>query len=323
MKISDDQKPSLYSARRANWQNPDVTDIGLAFVNPAPLSNPGAVANFARQCEAMGAASMWAVDRVAYDNIDPFAILATAAAVTDRIRLGTSVLLGNTRHPAHLAKSVASLDFLSNGRVTLGLGFGSRADDYSAVELPFEHRGTRAVEQVELMKRFWTEDNVTHHGRFYDVEDLSVGPRPIQEPHPPLWLGGKGEPALKRVGAWADGFISSSTSIDSFDADWDRICGYAVDAGRDPGAITKASLSFMAIDDDKEAAIQKVEAHSMRYYGRLRTPVEPVSVVGSPAQCVDRIGSFLSHDFGTFIIALADPDPRQLELFGEKVFPQL
>ena len=79
----------------------------------------------------------------------------------------------------------------------------------------------------------------------------------------------------------------------------------------------------MAIDDDKEAAIQKVEAHSMRYYGRLRTPVEPVSVVGSPAQCVDRIGSFLSHDFGTFIIALADPDPRQLELFGEKVFPQL
>src|SRR5918996_5836368 len=152
--------------------------IGLAFVNPAPLTTPNNVMSFAKKCEAMGLDSFWTIDRVAYDNLEPLTILAAAAGATQRIRLGTSVLLGNTRHPAHLAKIIATLDFISNGRITLGLGFGSRESDYKAVEIPFEHRGSRAVEQVQLMKRLWTEDNVTHMGKFFNVQNLTVGPQP-------------------------------------------------------------------------------------------------------------------------------------------------
>ena len=300
-----------------------MRNIGLAWVNPAPLTKPENAVNFAKKCEAMGCHTVWAIDRIAYDNLEPLMFLAAAAGATQKIRLGTSVLLGNTRHPAHLAKTIATLDFISNGRVTLGLGFGSRENDYKAVEIPYEHRGSRAVEQVQLMKRLWTEDNVTHKGRFFNVENLTVGPRPIQKPHPPIWTGVSAETALKRAGTWANGFISGSAAIEEFHKTWDKIASYAAAAGRNPDEITKASLAFMAINDDKAKAVQAVEAYTMRYYGRIRTPVEPVSIVGSGAQCAEKIEYFFSKGIDTLIIGVADPDPRQLDLFGEKVLPQI
>ncbi len=300
-----------------------MADIGLAWVNPAPLTKPENVINFAQKCEAMGCHSLWTIDRVAYDNLEPLTLLAAAAGATRRIRLGTSVLLANLRHPSHLAKIVSTLDFISNGRVTLGLGFGSRESDYKAVEVPFEHRGSRAVEQVELMKRLWTQDNVTFKGKFYQVENLSIGPRPIQKPHPPIWTGGSAEISLKRAGIWADGFICGSSAIPDFPATWAKISGYAKAAGRDPGKITKAGLTFMAIDDDHPKAVKTVENYVMRYYGRLRADVANTSLVGSPSAIIDRIGAFLSRGLDTLIIGLADPDPRQLDLFGEKVLPKV
>jgi probable F420-dependent oxidoreductase len=300
-----------------------MADIGLAWVNPAPLTKPENVVNFAKKCEAMGCHSMWTIDRIAYDNLEPLTILAAAAGATQRIRLGTSVLLGNLRHPSHVAKIVATLDFISDGRITLGLGFGSRESDYKAVEIPYEHRGSRAVEQVQLMKRLWTEDNVTHKGKFFNVENLSVGPRPVQKPHPPIWTGGSAETALKRAGTWADGFICGSSAIPDFPSTWEKISGYAKAADRDPNKINKAGLTFMAIDDDQNKAVKTVEDYVMRYYGRLRAVVANTSLVGSPNAIIDRIGSFLSKGLDTLIIGLADPDPKQLDLFGEKVLSKV
>jgi probable F420-dependent oxidoreductase len=300
-----------------------MANIGLAWVNPAPLTKPENVVNFAKKCEAMGCHSMWTIDRIVYDNLEPLTVLAAAAGATQKIRLGTSVLLANLRHPSHVAKIISTLDFISNGRLTVGLGFGSRENDYKAVEIPFEHRGSRAVEQVQLMKRLWTEDNVTHKGRFYNVENLTVGPKPIQKPHPPIWTGGSADVALKRAGTWANGFICGSSAIPDFPATWEKISGYAKAAGRDPNKINKAGLTFMAIDDDQNKAVKTVEDYVMRYYGRLRADVANTSLVGSPSAVVDRIGAFLSKGLDTLIIGLADPDPRQLDLFGDQVLAKL
>ena len=300
-----------------------MANIGLAWVSPAPLTKPENVGNFAKKCEAMGCHSMWTIDRIVYDNLEPLTVLAAAAGATQKIRLGTSVLLANLRHPSHVAKIISTLDFISNGRLTVGLGFGSRENDYKAVEIPFEHRGSRAVEQVQLMKRLWTEDNVTYKGRFYNVENLTVGPKPIQKPHPPIWTGGGAEVALKRAGTWADGFICGSSAIPEFPATWEKIAGYAKAAGRDPNKINKAGLTFMAIDDDQNKAVKTVEDYVMRYYGRLRVDVANTSLVGAPSAIIDRIGAFLSKGLDTLIIGLADPDPRQLDLFGEKVLAKV
>ena len=300
-----------------------MANIGLAWVNPAPLTKPENVVNFAKKCEAMGCHSMWTIDRIVYDNLEPLTVLAAAAGATQKIRLGTSVLLANLRHPSHVAKIISTLDFISNGRLIVGLGFGSRENDYKAVEIPFEHRGSRAVEQVQLMKRLWTEDNVTHKGSFYNVENLTVGPKPIQKPHPPIWTGGSADVALKRAGTWANGFICGSSAIPDFPATWEKISGYAKAAGRDPNKINKAGLTFMAIDDDQNKAVKAVEDYVMRYYGRLRVDVANTSLVGAPSAIIDRIGAFLSKGLDTLIIGLADPDPRQLDLFGEKVLAKV
>jgi len=299
-----------------------MSKIGLAVVSPAPLIRPNYVVNFAKNCEAMGVDSMWTIDRVAYDNLEPLTMLAAAAGATQRIRLGTSVLLGNLRHPSHLAKIVATLDFISNGRMTLGLGFGSRESDYKAVEVPFDKRGSRAVEQVNLIKRLWTEENVTHTGKFFNVENLTIGPRPIQKPIP-VWTGGSAEVALKRAGSWADGYICGSSAIPEFPQTWEKVAGYARAAGRNPDDIEKAGLTFMAINDDNAKAIKTVEDYVMRYYGRLRADVANTSLVGSPAAVADRIEAFLSRGLDTLIIGVADPDPRQLDLFGNKILPRL
>ena len=299
-----------------------MANIGLAFVNPAPLTRPGNVLNFAKQCEAMGVHSMWTIDRIAYDNLEPLTLLAAAAGATQKIRIGTSVLLPGLRHPALLAKSLATLDFISNGRLTVGVGFGSRESDFTAVEVPFERRGSRAVECIQLMKRLWAEENVTHRGTFFNVQNLTIGPRPIQKPIP-IFTGGSAEIALKRAGAWANGFICGSSAIPEFSSTWEKIVQYARAAGRDPKHIEKAGLTFMAINDDTAKALETVNNYVMRYYGRLRGDLATTSLVGSAAAVAERIEAFLSRGLDTLIIGLADPDPKQLALFGEKVLPLL
>lgn len=298
-----------------------MPNIGLAFVNPAPLTKAEYVVNFAKKCEQMGIHSMWTIDRIAYDNLEPLTILAAAATATQKIRLGTSVLLPALRHPALLAKMVATLDFISNGRITLGIGFGSRENDFTAVEVPYEGRGSRAVETVQLMKRLWTEENVTHKGRFFNIQNLTLGPRPVQKPHPPIFTGGTAEVALKRAGTWANGFICGSSAIPDFPSTWEKVAQYARAAGRDPADIEKAGLTFMAINDDTSKAVETINTYVMRYYGRLRGDLQNTSVVGSPAACAERIQSFFSRGLDTVIIGVADPDPKQLDLFAEKVLP--
>lgn len=300
-----------------------MAKIGLCFVNPAPQIQAGYVTTVAKKSEEMGLHSLWVIDRIVYDNLEPLTFLAAAAAVTHKIRLGTSVLLAGLRHPVLLAKTVSTLDFLSGGRVTLGIGFGSRENDFSAVGVPFEDRGSRAEEVVRLMKRLWTEEGVTHKGRFFQVDNLSIGPKPLQSPHPPIWTGGGAEIALKRAGRLADGYICGSSAIQEFPAVWEKICGFAAAAGRDPKKIEKAALTFMAIDDDKTKAVEACAAYLNRYYGKVRVDVEKTFLVGQPEACAAGIRAAFSNGLDTLIIAPTIPGLRQLDLLAEKVLPLL
>ena len=300
-----------------------MPSIGLCFVNPSPQIQPGYVTTVAKKCDEMELHSLWVIDRIVYDNLEPLTFLAAAAAVTSRIRLGTSVLLAALRHPTLLAKTVATLDFLSAGRVTLGIGFGSRENDFTSVGISLEHRGSRAEETVALLKKLWTEEGVTHKGRFYQLENVTIGPRPVQTPHPPIWVGGGAEVVLKRAARLADGYICGSSAIQEFPSLWEKISGFALAAGRDPKNIAKAGLTFMAIDDNRAKAVEACAAYLQRYYGKVRMDIEKHLLVGAPEACAERIRSFFAKGLDTLIIGTARADLKQLDLFGEKVLPLL
>jgi alkanesulfonate monooxygenase SsuD/methylene tetrahydromethanopterin reductase-like flavin-dependent oxidoreductase (luciferase family) len=170
-----------------------------------PANIPGVQGNFliewAKKADAGPFSSLGLIDRLVYDNYDPLIALAAAAGATQRIRLMTTVLLAPLRSAAQLAKQAASLDALSGGRFTLGLGIGSREDDFQAASAPFHKRGKVFDEQLATMQRLWS-------GQPLSDTVGPIGPAPAQAGGPELLIGGRAPAAIQRLGKWGNGFIS-------------------------------------------------------------------------------------------------------------------
>lgn len=298
-----------------------MRNIGLCFVSAASEVNPRFILQMARRTEEIPLHSFWVNDRITCDNLEPLTVVTAAAAVTQKIKIGTSILLAPLWAPAILGKKLASIDVLSEGRLIIGVGVGGSKSEFDAVEVPFKGRGARTSEQIQLIKRLWQERNVNHQGKFFHITNLTMGPKPIQLPHPPIWMGGSADAALKRVGRMADGYICGTLSLQTFPAVWEKICSYTVEAGRDPGKIEKAGITYIAIDEDKRRAVAAGEVYLERYYGKVTMDVEVNMVLGSASACADRLVSIFEKGFDTLILRLIVPDIRQIDLLGERVAP--
>src|SRR5919202_1583928 len=176
-------------------------DIGIGLPATIPGTSGSLVLDWAKRVDSGPFSSLGIIDRLVYPNYEPLVTLAAAAAVTDRVRLMSTVLIAPLRQAGVLAKQAATIDALSGGRLTLGLGVGAREDDFRAASAPFHDRGRRFEEQLELMKRLWS-------GRPVSDEVGPVGPPPAQSGGPELLIGAYSPPAIRRVGRWADGFMS-------------------------------------------------------------------------------------------------------------------
>ena len=192
---------------------------------------------------------MWTFQRLLYpvsaglgpaheSVLDPVVPLAFVAGHTDRIRLGTATICAPFTAPVLLAKTLSSLDVLSEGRLTAGVGMGWLPEEYTAAGVPYERRGARMDEYLRCLKALWTEDPVEFAGEFYTVPRAHVSPPPVQRPHPPVLLGGSARPALRRAGRLADGWISSSQhDLSTLATAIDTVRDGAREAGRDPAAV--------------------------------------------------------------------------------------
>jgi probable F420-dependent oxidoreductase len=300
-----------------------MTHVGLAMPTAAPDAEPTTAIEFGKRAEAAGAHSVWAMDRLVFDNYEPLMSLMAVAATTQRVGLGTCVLLPTLRPPTLLAKMVATLDAMSGGRVTLGLGVGSRADDFAAAEVPFEHRGSRMDEMVKTLRMVWSGEPVEFSGKFYNVDVGAIGPRPKQS-HIPIWFGGSAESALRRIVRHGDGFIgSSSGGPEGFKANWEKITRMAEGAGRDPATLTPAALIYACVDDDHSVAEAKAVAYRQHYYGGRRPIDVSGSMLGSPDECVRIAESYFEAGVDTLVIASATADLRYFDRLCEKVVPRL
>jgi probable F420-dependent oxidoreductase len=180
-----------------------------------------------------------------FDPTDPVldtgATLSWIAGFTERIALGSSVIVLPYHHPIALAKTLATLDLLSGGRLILGVAGGWLREEFELLGVPFGERGARTDEAIDLLRKLWTEDRVNHAGRFFTVEDAAFFPKPAQRPHPPIWIGGGSPAALRRVGRAGDGWMAVPTDLDGLRAGLDVVRREAERCGRDPGAVGAAS----------------------------------------------------------------------------------
>jgi alkanesulfonate monooxygenase SsuD/methylene tetrahydromethanopterin reductase-like flavin-dependent oxidoreductase (luciferase family) len=183
------------------------TGVGLPAT--IPDVDPALILGWARQADAGPFSSLGIIDRLVYPNYEPLITLATAAGATQHIRLATTVLLAPLRNAGIIAKQAASLDSLSGGRFTLGLGIGGRDDDFKAAPASFHDRGRRFEAQLEMIKKIWA-------GKPAADGVGSVGPTPARQGGPELLLGGYSQKAIARVGKWADGFITGGVADAGF-----------------------------------------------------------------------------------------------------------
>ncbi|WP_061293787.1 TIGR03619 family F420-dependent LLM class oxidoreductase [Herbidospora cretacea] len=234
--------------------------IGFGVPVSGTWATPQIMARVATRAEELGYDEVWTFQRLlhpaatdigsAYRSVqDPIVSLAYVAALTSRIRLGVAVLNLPFFSPALLGKQLATLQAVSGGRLDAGLGIGWMEEEFIASKVPLERRGKRADEYIELLRRFWTDDVIEHHGEFYDVVPSRQDPKP--ETPPPLLLGGGAPAALRRAGRLADGWISSSRMLDDdLPSMIATIKEAAEAAGRDPSVLRFVCRGVTTPGDD-------------------------------------------------------------------------
>lgn len=252
--------------------------FGISFANVGTFVKGKGAARLAQAAEAAGFDSLWTVEHILYPEgyestypyapdgkmpgsgsnpiPDPLVWLGYTAAVTSTIRLATGISLLPERHPLTFAKEVASLDVLSGGRVTLGVGIGWLREEFDALGVPWARRGARTEEYVEVMRRVWAEDDVTFDGEFVSFRRASSNPKPAAG-RVPVHIGGHSEAAARRAGRIGDGLFLAGGDMAHL---LELARNTAADCGRDPEALEMSVVHLGLFGDDPAAAVQEAES---------------------------------------------------------------
>ncbi|PWU17166.1 MAG: LLM class F420-dependent oxidoreductase [Candidatus Rokuibacteriota bacterium] len=268
-----------------------------------------------QRAEALGYHSAWVVEQIlgSIPSLEPVELLTWAAAVTERIRLGAAVLLTALRSPVHLAKSLATLDHLSDGRLMVGVGLGGNPAVYPAFGLTPERRAARFAEGVRLIKRLWTEPRTTFEGEFWKLRNASMEPKPLQKPHPPIWFGAHHPNALRRAVEVGTGFMGAgSLSTSKFAEEVKLLRDLVRDAGRDPGTFPVGKRVYIALDRDRQRAAKRLSEWFGAFYGRPQM-AEEVSVWGPADECVERLREVVAAGAGLVMLNPVFDEMEHLE----------
>jgi alkanesulfonate monooxygenase SsuD/methylene tetrahydromethanopterin reductase-like flavin-dependent oxidoreductase (luciferase family) len=277
-------------------------DLGIGLPNAVPKTSGAELIEWARRAEARGFSSLGTIDRIAYENYEPLTALAAAAAVTERIGLATTVLLGPLRTNAtELAKRALSLQALSDGRFTLGIGIGGRADDYAESDLEMKGRGATLDRTLERLKEVWAEDS-------------GIGPSIAGAPR--VLVGGGVDASFARAARYGDGWIAGGSGPDEFASSAERVREEWSKAGRQ-GSPRLAGLAYFSLGDQGE---QHAERYLRDYYAWLGDEVA-AAIAGSAAKDAETVGQYVSayEDAGCdeLIVFPADSDPGQVDLLAD------
>jgi len=261
--------------------------------------------------------------------LEPWTTLPSLAAETRRLRLGVLVTCNSFRYPSVLAKVAASVDVMIGGRLEFGIGAGWYEDEYIAYGILFPDAKTRIeqlAESVELIKTIWTQDKASFRGKHYTVTDLVSYPKPLQKPHPPVWIGGKGDKILRIAAQHADYVNFAGGSVQEFNQRLEVLKTQCVRAGRSFDEIGKTWNGFMIIGQKEEARRKALRLKQGLANKRSREMSDEEFInritAGPPEECVDQIQRYVDLGVTYFIPHFPfDQDLRTLEIFMDKVLP--
>lgn len=301
--------------------------IGIALGQwPSKDIKPEAIFDLAEHFEKLGVDSLWMSDRLVSAALifEPITFLSYIAGRLSKLKFGTSTLVLPTRNPVVLAKELATLDFLSHGRLfpAFGLG-GDESRDLAAVGVSRKERAARADEMIVLMRRLWTEESVTFEGKFFSVKDITIMPRPSQTAGLPIWIGGRSQAAMRRTGRLGDGWLVSSVSPAEVDAGIKAIRVYAAEAGRQVPEDHYGVLIpfYFAVSADKAWEIAE---RSIRPRDDL--PSSAFTALGSPGEVRAKVQSYIFAGATKFVMRPCGPFEgwrEQTEILAREVIQPL
>lgn len=293
------------------------------------MHSPAEQFALARRCEALGLDSLWTGDHVSFHNplYESLTLLASYASITSRIKLGSGVYLLALRRPTVVAKVTSTLDALCGGRLIFGVGVGGEnPKEFEACGVPHQERGARVSEGIDVVRALWRDTPASFKGRFTQFEGVSIDPKPVQRPGPPIWIGGRSDAALARAGRQGDGWISYVVQPERYAQSLAKIRLAAEEAGRSLQGFVAGHLTFVTVGRDYESAERAwVRILSNRYAQDFGPLASRYGVIGTPAQCAEQLDRFMQAGCRYFVMnPIGDPadEAAQLETIASEIVPR-
>jgi probable F420-dependent oxidoreductase len=298
----------------------DQIPFGMSLPHRSPDSiGLDTVRTVATRADQLGFRDLWVTENTLdhVTSFDPIVVLTYAAAVTTRIGLGASVLVLPVHDPRMTAHQWASLDYLSNGRAIMGVGIG-RPFHYQEFEVPPEARVARFREQIELIRALWSQDKVTHQGRFYHLNDARLGVRPVQKPLP-IWMGVGHPDAIRRSAALADGWMGAGGSTTNDFRQAVPLLREALEkAGRDPDTFPISKRIFIAVDENPEVARSELNRWYTEVYHNA-PGTDSSGLHGTPEHVRERLEEFVAMGANHLLLNPVSHHVEQLDALAEVV----